>query len=210
DTGGGILEKASLNGSLMDRCGMTGFTCTLTNLTQRYIADGAGSSVTIGDNQQGSTVSRPTNGATASVNNNTGTKISYASVQEMNPGSDSTTAIKITNAAGSLCSETIDTTNQRVRIGDCTAPGVALDVTGSMRTSAGYIATETTGVAGGIAGASTFTGSTEDHLLYQNLNNAGAQPIGVRGILTSTYTNGTTTAQNNTAHSLTVPTSPEY
>lgn len=51
---------------------------------------------------------------------------------------------------------------------------------------------EKTGTAVGIASAATLAASSDDHLLYQNENNGGAQPVGQRVILTSQYTNSTT------------------
>jgi hypothetical protein len=63
---------------------------------------------------------------------------------------------------------------------------------------------------GGAAAFDLVYGDSSDHYFYQNLNNGGAQPIPTRGILTSTYTNATTTASNITGLSFAVAANRNY
>jgi hypothetical protein len=62
----------------------------------------------------------------------------------------------------------------------------------------------------GIAGASILRADVGDHVVMENLNNTGEQPLPQRAILTSAYTNATTTASNITGLSFTVSASRNY
>jgi|SRR5579872_6267685 len=93
------------------------------------------------------TISPPTGalgGVTATLPDNTGTvaEVNYgqtwSAAQTYNsgdlisgtirPSSDSTTAIEAQNASGSLCAFTVDSTNSRLEVGTCAAPGATFDV----------------------------------------------------------------------------------
>jgi hypothetical protein len=64
--------------------------------------------------------------------------------------------------------------------------------------------------AGGAASTDTLRADSLDHVLMQNLNNAGEQPLPQRAIVASAYTNATPTASNITGLSFTVSASRNY